>query len=393
MARPEPRSRRQTRGAVLEHLLRKRGAFRPVLAEETALTEASVSRILAELKADNLITESRKPAPYVGGPTGFITLSNSLGVAGLELSNGRLSFGIGLLDGSTVYETRQEIAEAPDQDMFESLCRRNIAALRKEAVKKGLVLCHASVSLPGFGGDAHRANPIFPWDLSRLVAFLDDVFDPIPVTLTNSVIAQAAFDRYAGDRSPVDDDHLFVFVGHGVAGALVSAAGPLDAFSPVELGHNVIQRGGLRCRCGHNGCLEAYTSLRAIAPVVGMSEADMLAQGDEWFRPVDQTPRLRADLRDRLVLLGVSLGNTLNLHRVRTVVVSGWPSLMSEEDRIEVERGIDESLLGGIGGNAIRLIYRRPATGNDPGAALAYAAYAFVRAGGAVDSPPNRSAA
>ena len=79
----QPRSRRQTRAAILGHLLRSGGMFRPPLAKAVRLSEASLSRILFDLKAEGLIEEVRRPAPYVGGPTGLVSLDNAVALAAM----------------------------------------------------------------------------------------------------------------------------------------------------------------------------------------------------------------------------------------------------------------------------------------------------------------------
>ena len=82
----QPRSRRQTRAAILGHLLQSGGVFRPPLAKAVRLSEASLSRILFDLKAEGLIEEVRRPAPYVGGPTGLVSLDDSVRLAAIELT-------------------------------------------------------------------------------------------------------------------------------------------------------------------------------------------------------------------------------------------------------------------------------------------------------------------
>jgi predicted ArsR family transcriptional regulator len=56
----QPRSRRQTRAAILGQLLQSGGMFRPPLAKAVRLSEASLSRILFDLKAEGLIEEARR---------------------------------------------------------------------------------------------------------------------------------------------------------------------------------------------------------------------------------------------------------------------------------------------------------------------------------------------
>ena len=109
----QPRSRRQTRAAILGHLLRSGGMFRPPLAKAVRLSEASLSRILFDLKAEGLIEEVRRPAPYIGGPTGLVSLDNSVGLAAIELTGQRLSVGVGGLSGELHYAERLPLPETP----------------------------------------------------------------------------------------------------------------------------------------------------------------------------------------------------------------------------------------------------------------------------------------
>ncbi|WP_052958395.1 ROK family protein [Aquamicrobium sp. LC103] len=366
---------------MLESLLRSGGAFRPLIARDTQLTEASVSRILAELRSEEIVEELRRPAPYVGGPTALVTLSNDIPVAGIELSNNRLSFGIGGLGGTVDYVERLPVSPQLRQEEFEQLFSDSLATMRRWTGTRGIAIRQAAFSIPGYSRT--HANPIFPWDMERLSGFLGDALEGVPLAITNSVIAQAAFHRYSNVAAyPAEGDHLFLFVGHGVAGVVVNETAPIDAFSPFELGHMVIERGGLACRCGHKGCLEAYTSLRAISTIVGVAESEVLQQGDRFIDLLDLGRDIRERLRERLFLLGLGVGNALNLHPVSSVVISGWPSLMSDADRAAISAGIDESLLGGFDAERLKLSFIAPSIGNDPQAALYYAAHCFVRAGG-----------
>ncbi len=376
-----PRSRRETRAVVLESLLRSGGAFRPLIARDAQLTEASISRILTELRSEEIIEEIRRPAPYVGGPTALVTLSKNIAVAGIELSNDRLSFGIGDLGGTIDYVERMPASPQLKQSEFERLFSNCLATMTQWTGKRGISIRQAALSIPGYSGA--NTNPIFTWDMERLRAFLAEVLDGVPLSITNSVIAQAAFHRYSGTATyPGESDHLFLFVGHGVAGVVVNETAPIDTFSPFELGHMVIERNGHACRCGHRGCLEAYTSLKAVSKIIGIAESEVLHQGDGFIEALDLGDDIRTSLRERLFLLGLGLGNALNLHPVSSVVISGWPSLMPVGDHDAIMEGLDESLLGGFDRDRLKLSFIAPSIGNDPQAALYYAAYCFVRGGG-----------
>lgn len=379
--RPAPRSRRETRAVVLETLLRRGGAFRPHIARDVQLTEASVSRILAELRKEDIVDEIRQPAPYAGGPTALVTLSKDIHIAGIELSNNRLSFGIGDISGTMDYVERVPVSPQLDQGEFERIFTGCLDTLRNWTAKRGVTVRQAAFSLPGYSNAS--TNPIFPWDMERLRRFLSRTLQGVPLSITNSVIAQAAFHRYSGNPSyPAAGDHLFLFVGHGVAGVIVNESAPVEAFSPFELGHMVLERDGPTCRCGHRGCLEAFTSLRAISQIIGISESDILQRGDRFLDTLQLGAATRDRLRERLFLLGLGTGNALNLHPLPSVIISGWPSLLAPEDRQAIIEGMNESLLGGFNAERMQVSFIAPSIGTDPQAALHYAAYCFVRAGG-----------
>ena len=378
----QPRSRRQTRAAILTHLLQSGGSFRPPLAKAVRLSEASLSRILFDLKAEGLTEEVWRPAPYVGGPTGLVSLDSSVALAAVELTGDRLSVGVGGLSGELHYTERLPLPNKPTVETVGRVFREALALLRDWTRRRRIRLAQIGVSVPGLGRLSEFGNPIIPCDVGRISNMFGELFAGVPVTFTNSVVAHATFHRCRTDNYPFSDAHLFVFVGQGVAGAWMDDPIEDDALQPVELGHMVFGADGPRCRCGHHGCVEAYTSLPALAELLGLREADLLAFGSEWVTEIPLSPRLRQELRQRLFRLGLAIGNTLNVKPCRGVAISGWPSLLGEDDRKAVVEGIDACLLGGRKLAQVALAFVPPSTGNDPQAALAFAAFCLARCGG-----------
>jgi predicted NBD/HSP70 family sugar kinase len=225
-------------------------------------------------------------------------------------------------------------------------------------------------------------NPIIPCDVRLVRGMLGKMFATVPVEFTNSVVAHATFHRCRTEDYPFAGAHLFVFVGQGVAGAWMDDPIEADALLPVELGHMVFGDGGPRCRCGHHGCVEAYTSLPALAELLGVGEPELLQLATDWVNAIPISSRVRQELRRRLFRLGLAIGNTLNVKPSPGVVISGWPSLLAEDDRKVLVDGIDACLLGGRKLARVSLAFVPPSNGNDPNAALAFAACCLACRGG-----------
>jgi predicted NBD/HSP70 family sugar kinase len=383
MEMPEqPRSRRQTRAAILTHLLQSGGSFRPPLAKAVRLSEASLSRILFDLKAEGLIEEVRRPAPYVGGPTGLVSLDPAVALAAIEMTGQWLSVGVGNLSGELRYIERVPLPKKPTVDSVGGVFREALNLLRDWTRRRCITLAQIGITIPGLGRLSEFGNPIIPCDVERIADMFGEMFASVPVTFTNSVVAHASFHRCRTENYPFSDPHLFVFVGQGVAGAWVDDPSEDDALDPVELGHMVFGTDGPRCRCGHHGCVEAYTSLPALAELLRTTEAELVQLAGDWVTTIPFTARVRQELRQRLFRLGLAIGNTLNVKPCRGVVVSGWPSLLDENDRKAVVDGIDACLLGGRKLAQVSVAFVPPSTGNDPQAALAFAAFCLARSGG-----------
>jgi predicted NBD/HSP70 family sugar kinase len=383
MEMPEqPRSRRQTRAAILTHLLQSGGSFRPPLAKAVRLSEASLSRILFDLKAEGLIEEVRRPAPYVGGPTGLVSLDGTVALAALELNSQWLSVGVGSLSGELHYTERVPLPKKPTVETVGRAFSEALTLLRDRTRRRRITLAQIGITIPGLGRLSEFGNPIIPCHVGRISDMLGEMFAGVPVEFTNSVVAHAIFHRCRTENYPFSGAHLFVFVGQGVAGAWMDDPIEDEALQPVELGHMVFGTDGPRCRCGHHGCVEAYTSLPALAELLGVSEQELLQPGSDWATAIPITARVRQELRHRLYRLGLAIGNTLNVKPSHGVAISGWPSLLAEDDRKALVDGVDASLLGGRKHAQVSLAFVPPSNGNDPRAALAFAAFCLASRGG-----------
>lgn len=386
MATP-PRSRRQTRAAILGHLLTLGDCFRGELVERLALTEASISRIVAELKAEGLVTEyARRPAPYPGGPTNVVAINWAIQVAAVELSNGRVSGGIGNLAGQMACAHRVDLSPNAGSSEVQRAVQSVLESLAHWSAKEGAVVRQFALSLPGFGalGDIHA---IVPSTVETLTHAIHERFAGVPVAVTNSVQAQAAMHGFGIQAKAMDQEHLFVYIGHGIGAARISDIATGADHRPVEIGHMIMQPGGLRCRCGHQGCLEAYAALPALADLLGVTEAQLLAAGDAIFEGNVLSEITRPQMDAMLYRLGIAMGNAINIDPVASVVIAGWPSLLAPELRDPLVQGLDASVLGGVQRRGVSLRFIPPSIGSDPMPTLCYAAYALTRRGGVTPAP------
>ncbi len=159
------------------------------------------------------------------------------------------------------------------------------------------------------------------------------------VALGNDV--QVAVDaEFALGAARDHDSVLGVFWGTGVGGGLVLDGKPwLGRGAGAEFGHMVIERGGARCPCGRNGCVEAYAGRGAMEDrarkLAGKGRKTVLFEIMEqrgrtrlrsgiWSRALGRDDELAHELMGRAVdALGAGIASAVNLLDVGAVVIGG----------------------------------------------------------------------
>lgn len=389
------RTRRQTRAAVLDRLLATGGLFRPRLAAECDLTEASISRILADLKEEGLVEETRCAVPYPGGPSQIVALRQDQWVAGFTLGNRRLAYGAATLRGDVACLDRLPLPDLTDRHAVAAAFEAAIGALRDWCMARGVTPLRIGVSIPGLREPPEAPNPIAALDAGWLSLCLQAAFPQVAYSLVNAVAARAAVHLFGPGSEPVGARHLFIHLGRGIGGAWVEPVTAAAPIQPIEFGHVVVQPGGPLCRCGHRGCLEAIASAGAAGRILGIPEAEMIAADNDWLRLARLTAHRRARLAEVLHRLGLAIGNVLNIMPVSLVAISGWPTALPEEDRAAIRRGVEDSLFGGAEAMQVPLRFLPSSLGSDPRPALAWAMHELVRNGGfaAARDPARRATA
>ncbi len=378
MLRAHP-TRLETRRAVLGYLWCSGGSYRPDIVDAVGLTEASISRIVAELKAAGVLEESKRAARYQGGTSAFFSLSKNIQIAAFEISNSRVHVGVGTLAGEILHADRHELPDGSTPDHVKAVVLRAVAELKRWATQRQAALEQIAVSIPGFH-PGKSGNAIIALDPDLLAAALRDSFPDVPATFANSIITRAVLHRLQLGAGHAGGTYLHVFAGHGIGAALVNELAESGSIQPMEIGHMVLDMAGPRCRCGHLGCLEAFASTSRIAEVLRIDEHVILSGGDRWASDVRIPAKAMRTIDDMLVRIGVAIGNAVNLVPVQRIVVTGWPAGLPDEKLAFIREGIGRSLLGSP--TDLDLSVAPAAMGREPASGLALAAYAFLQNGG-----------
>ena len=262
---------------------------------------------------------------------------------GLEMQGSRRAVCVLDFRGRTLY-SRQE--EGPCAD-YERNMARSCAMINEAVEATGLPLeqVHGiGFCLPGLvnsGSGVLDTMPSYGWlnkdirsDARRLTGYTG------PIYVENNACARAyGAQLFRWDRLSHAQTFAYLFVSRGIAcplllntdesfGSLVGAG---------EVGHMIMEPNGLPCSCGNRGCLEAYSSEKAIlarcAEAVERGEAPVLSGLCPGGQGLSMAQVLRAQeqgdeavcriIENALDYLGVAVANINNFACPRVMVIDG----------------------------------------------------------------------
>lgn len=166
---------------------------------------------------------------------------------------------------------------------------------------------------------------------------LSNTFENVPIKLENDGKCAAIAEKYNGALKEYKDC-VFLCIGTGIGGAAFIN----DTFlkpvrnSGFEFGHMIIKKDGEKCKCGNNGCFEAYCSKRKFK-----EEMQKILKIDEYVGAKELTDKIEENLEKKAVKelleeyidnLAVGISNIINILEPEAICIGG--SMSHYEDLI-----------------------------------------------------------
>ena len=336
----------RSEASVISALYVAGSATRAELAEQVGLSSAMTAKVVARLKRADLIREAGHGA--VTGPGRQALLlevhPHAAHVLGIDIGTDVVHLLVADLHGapvvyrevaSTLFEGRTQpeiialLADLAHQVVREAdLAREQVAAVGVAIT--GIVdsdrgMCVMRSNTPG-------------WAYFPIASALSTALH-VPVVLEEAARAKSLAERRVGAAGPdacPGGSFLYVDAGPAVGASLVVNGVPFRGVGGLagELGHVTVDAGGVLCRCGNRGCLQATASARAVLA----HAADLLRKGVYSSLSGREAKLTLAELAaaaeagDKLALgvlteagehLGTAIAMALNLLGLDLVVMGG----------------------------------------------------------------------
>ena len=329
MAKETPRNskwmRSYNRALVLRLIRMHQPISRVELAQRTNLTKPTVSNIVSELIAEQLVTE-RELGVSNGGrkPIMLELVATEQYVIGIDATSHQFIGVVADLSGNTIHESEAVGRFETNEELIEAigrLCETLIAQTEGRGTIHGIGISVHGMVNPETG--VILFAPRFHLHDVELKVQLEASFD-YPVFIENDVRSLASFELLFGEGVGVEQ-FFYLYAGEGIGGAYVLDGQLVDGQHHItgEVGHMRLDLDGPICSCGNRGCLEALAGEKALL---------------RDYAVVDPQVSTLADLRKRLnegdeqavrayeragEYIGIGVLNTIHLLNPRRILLGG----------------------------------------------------------------------
>lgn len=354
MTAPTARERNALR--VLDYLFREGPARRVDVIRATGLSRATVSKLIGELQAQELVVEQRAAlgvAGRSGRPPTLLALNPDIGAfGGVDFGHSSVRVAIADVTGTLLAEERLDLDVDNAAELAIAAAVDRLPALLTQAgrPRQRLLGVGAAISAPvRRDGASLVAAGILPgWsavspqrELARRLG--------VPVHVGNDANLGALAEVRTGAARGASDV-VYVMLSSGVGGGLVLNGSLFTGHGGMtgELGHVQVDPEGAVCRCGNRGCLETVAGAQALLtrlrPVLGKSggltEAVRRAHaGDELCRGV---------FRGAGVAAGRVVGGICNIVNPELVIVGGDLIVAGELLVDAVREGLEQTSIPAV---------------------------------------------
>ncbi|SDM68240.1 ROK family protein [Sediminibacillus halophilus] len=250
---------------VLNIIRHQQPVSRAEISRQCELGVSTLSYIMDELKAQNLIYEVGEASSTGGRKAKLLKFNENHGyIVSIKIEEVQILIALTDMEGGILLKTYVPFEKHTTPEKIVSLIEREVKMIFSERNKDLSSLLGIGVLSSGLvnrhEGEIIRAS-MLGWENVPITEMIKERFPTVPVFVDNNINGYTLAELEKGEGQK-DNNFLVVSIGAGLGLSIVidrkiyyGAVG-----SAGEFGHTNLVMGGYSCHCGQEGCLEMYAS-------------------------------------------------------------------------------------------------------------------------------------
>ena len=319
------------------------------LSSQTDLSPSTVTNVTSEMFEDGVLVEQGMEESLGGRPRTILDINPDYGyLVGIDLGETHVQLELFDLTRHKLATFREPISPGKDSPArYIQIISENIHKLVASGGIQREKILGVGIGVPGVvehNGQVSVAAPMWDWKSVRLLEMLEESLN-LPVYIDNGAKAMALAESWFGAGRGVQD-MVVILVGTGI-GAGVITKGTLyrgATNSAGEWGHTKIELNGRACRCGSQGCLEAYAGAPGIIATLEQlashstppPEEEQLTTLTRLVQAYKNNDPVAGQVFETTSqVLGAGIANLVNLFNPELIVIGGWAGMLVGEAILE----------------------------------------------------------
>lgn len=326
---------------VLNFIRNNPDVVRPVIAEKTGLSLATITNTTSYLLDINLIAEcGTEQVGRVGRKSTLLRFNaDAYGLICVILGKESISVVHTNLDGKIISRLKSEMSDSPEKVI--KTVRRSVDEIIAKAGKDNILGISIGISGLVLDGSKFVLSSSLKWkgfDIRKTL--MTDT--GLPVFAENISHLKAVW-YFCCKKSAEKRNMIFVDLENGI-GATQFYKGSISRAVLGEIGHTTVDKDGELCFCGNKGCLEAMCSvertLRLYKEYSGNNDADT----KELCKKYDAKDKNAVKaITECAEYLGIGLANIINLLNPSVIVINSGDMtccqpLLDEAEKVMLTR-------------------------------------------------------
>lgn len=245
---------------------------------------------------------------------------------GIDLGGSHIAIGVINNDGFIVEKVEKRLLAKEKKDIetaIESYIIKNVKDL-KEKYK----ISEIGIAVPGtiYGTEIIKSVNLSVKNYN-IVENLKKEID-LPIKIRNDAKCAAIAESKIGALKDYKRS-IFLTLGTGIGGAVIINGKLLDTgeLPGCEFGHMIIQKDGIKCNCGKNGCFEKYASMKALKnnlrASLGLDETTRGQELLDMIRKNGEDEKIKKIVDEYIEYLSIGVSNLINIFEPEAVGIGG----------------------------------------------------------------------